>query len=377
MGKWKLIYQVCLLSFYAASVFVLPAEGYISKRYTVEDIVDACTHILFGTVTEVNRKQLTAKLRVEENLKGRSEFNRIQIRLDVGQGRHPEKLMRLLKDRQPIIVFYIQQGDSIKSLAHVNGTWFQIMARDSPDKSKVWWGLTHIEIYLNGSKTSKRVSTPDFQRELRVLLGEKTFRLLFLMRNISESEHRIFSTLKRLGKHRISYQKTEVSKKVESVDADIFWIGYRAVSRDSDFFSSTQENVIKTFVKNGGVVIFSGQDFEGFGRTWGLPGSLDSVENSTRRAIKPGLDEVDILKRPNVICSNEVVIDDAWSGWTEKYRLLTIRNGGKGISVAMLKYGQGLYLITNLCNRSNPEVLANSPLLENLIHFACEFLLKD
>ena len=88
-----------------------PAEGYIAKRYTIRQIVAESTNVVFGTVSEVNTKRQTAKVKVKENLKGTSEFQEIKIRLDVYKGKvdHREEAMRLMKQGTPIIVFYLRQ----------------------------------------------------------------------------------------------------------------------------------------------------------------------------------------------------------------------------------------------------------------------------
>lgn len=383
MKKLKCVYLICLFSLVTASVLILPAEGYIRKRYTIKNIVDECTNILCGTVTEVNLKHLTAKVRVEENLKGISKFKHIQMRLDVGRGRHPQKLIRLLKPEQLIIVFYVQEGNSIKSLAHVKGTWFQIMARDHLDKDSVWWGLTHIEIYLNGSKTSKRTSTAAFQKELRELLNKKTFRLLFLKAKESQAESRAVSMLASVGKYEITYQEIAIPNfqtvvqpaLLDASSTDILWIGYKALSNEQHALRGSQEE-IKTFVENGGVVIISGQDNKisalGLG-TEGLSGFLAGVKSPTRGADQFTQQNIQLFKQPNLICSSGIVVEDGWDRVNDKYEILATTNEGKKI-LAMLKYGRGIYLMAILHNETYSDVSKNRLFLENLIYFACEFL---
>ena len=79
-----------------------PAEGYIAKRYTIRQIVAESTNVVFGTVSEVNVKRRTAKVKVEENLKGTSEFQEIRIRFDVykGEADHRDEIIHFLKRRR-------------------------------------------------------------------------------------------------------------------------------------------------------------------------------------------------------------------------------------------------------------------------------------
>ena len=128
----------------------ISAEGYIAKRYTVRQIVSESTHVVFGTVSEVNTKRKTAKIKVEENLKGKSEFQEIKIRLDVYKGEkdHREEAIGLMRKGEPIIVFYLKAGRRIDSLAHTRGKWFQTQVTRPRDKDWGWWLFTHLEVYL-------------------------------------------------------------------------------------------------------------------------------------------------------------------------------------------------------------------------------------
>ena len=58
----------------------------------------------------------------------------------------------------------------------------------------------------------------------------------------------------------------------------------------------------------------------------------------------------------------------------DKYTILATTNDGKEIAFATLKYGEGLYLITGLQNETSANVFINHQILENLIHFAAEWL---
>lgn len=380
MRKRKNLYFICLLSPFMILASTLPVDSYIRKVYTVEEIVDACTNVLFGTITEVNPNQLTAKLVVDENLKGVSEFRQIQIRLDLGQGKHPQKLIKVLETGQPVIVFYLLEGNSIKSLAHANGTWFQLMAQDKRDKSKVWWGFTHIEIFLNGSKISKRASTLEFQKELRTLLSGNKIKLLFLKTTASESEYKYVSTLKLLEKHYITYQEVRMDDKMHSIDANILWVGYHALAEESVLFS-TNRPLIKDFVKDGGVVIFSGQPDKKIDRLrklFDLQQPPYTPESMGRKVnIHPTSKSGKLFEQPNRIHSHPFMIKATWSLADDRCEpLATTDDGSKSIVMARLKHKKGIYLITNLYNQTPSDVSKNQPLLENLIHFACNSVLE-
>ncbi len=356
------------------------SEGYIAKRYSVPQIVGESSNILFGTVSEINTKRRTAKVKVERYLKGKPEFNEIKIRLDVykGEADHRDEAMGLMKQDAPIIVFYLREGRRIDSLAHVSGKWFQTQTTKRGDEWG-WWLFTHTEKYLNRDKVSRRDSTVDFQKELDAMLGEGAIQLHFLRTDSYKEEYPAISSINSIGDRWVAYDGT-TNRDLPRLDkADILWIGFRTLSRDGRYrLNNKQENRIKEFVKNGGVVIVSGQDSDEDRpcRTGWLPEPLNGVESSRRNDFQPTSNAGELFKAPHRIRSGQLALDDSWSGWNQKYQVLATTNKGKEIVVAKLRYGKGMYLITNLRNSQRQEVNKNRQMLENLVHFAVEFL-KD
>ena len=356
------------------------SEGYIAKRYSVPQIVSESSNIFFGTVSEVNTKRQTAKVKVEKYLKGNPEFDEIQIRLDTYKGEkdHRDEAMGLMKQDAPIIVFYLREGRRIDSLAHVNGKWFQTQTTKRGDEWRRW-AFTHVEVYLNRDKVSRRDSTVDFQKELDAMLGADAIQLHFLRTDSYREEYPAISSINSIGDRWVAYDGTTNRDLPRLNKADILWIGFRTLSRDGRYrLNNKQENRIKEFVKNGGVVIVSGQDSDENRpcRTGWLPEPLNGVESSRRNDFQPTSDAGELFKAPHRIRSGQLALDDSWSGWNQKYQVLATTNKGKEIVVAKLRYGKGMYLITNLRNSQRQEVNKNRQMLENLVHFAVEFL-KD
>ena len=356
------------------------SEGYIAKRYSVPQIVGESSNILFGTVSEVNTKRQTAKVKVEKYLKGNPEFDEIQIRLDTYKGEkdHRDEAMHLMKQDAPIIVFYLREGRRIDSLAHVNGKWFQTQTTKRGDEWRRW-AFTHVEVYLNRDKVSRRDSTVDFQKELDAMLGADAIQLHFLRTDSYREEYPAISSINSIGDRWVAYDGTTNRDLPRLNKADILWIGFRTLARDGRYrLNNKQENRIKEFVKNGGVVIVSGQDSDEDRpcRTGWLPEPLNGVESSRRNDFQPTSDAGELFKAPHRIRSGQLALDDSWSGWNQKYQVLATTNKGKEIVVAKLRYGKGMYLITNLRNSQRQEVNKNRQMLENLVHFAVEFL-KD
>ena len=369
-----------LFSLLVAGILMLiqsPAEGYIAKRYTIRQIVAESTNVVFGTVTEVNTKRKTAKVKVKENLKGTSEFQEIKIRLDVYKGKvdHREEAMRLMKQGAPIIVFYLRHGRRIDSLAHIGGKWFQTQTTKRGDEWG-WWLFTHTEKYLNNDKVSRRDSTPDFQEELRTLLSGDALQLLLLKTDRYESESRAIAELDAVADFGFVYHATSDRNLPTLREADILWLGFRTLSDGRYRLNRERERRIKEFVKNGGIVIASGQDSDDERpcETGWLPEPLRGVESSTRNDFKITSHAGELFKEPNRIRSGQLSLDDSWRGWNEKYEILATTNDGKEIVVAKLKHGKGMYLVTNLHNQRSSQVSKNRRMLENLVHFAVRFL---
>ena len=374
----RTFYLLCLLT--TAFLLINPptSESYIAKRYSVPQIVGESSNILFGTVSEINTKHQTAKVKVERYLKGNPEFNEIKIRLDVykGEADHREEAMGLMKQDAPIIVFYLREGRRIDSLAHVSGKWFQTQTTKRGDEWG-WWLFTHTEKYLNRDKVSRRDSTVNFQKELDAMLGEDAIQLHFLRTDSYREEYPAISSINSIGDRWISYDGTTNRDLPRLNKADILWLGFRTLSRDGKYrLNQEQEKRIREFVKNGGVVIASGQDSDDnhpCESGW-LPEPLNGVESSQRNDFQPTSAAGELFTVPHRIRSGQLALDDSWSGWNQKYQVLATTNSGKEIVVAKLRYGKGMYLITNLRNSRRNEVDKNRRMLENLVHFAVEFL---
>ena len=356
----------------------ISAEGYIAKRYTVRQIVSESTHVVFGTVSEVNTQRKTAKIKVEENLKGKSEFQEIKMRFDVYKGEtdYRKEIIRFLRKDEPIIVFYLKAGRRIDSIAHTRGKWFQTQVTRPRDKDWGWWLFTHFEKYLNEDKVSRRDSTPDFQDELRAMLSGDALQLLLLKTERYESEPRAIAELDAVADFGFVYHATTDRNLPTLGEADILWLGFRSLSEGRYRLNDKQERRIREFVKKGGIVIASGQDSDDdrpCGTGW-LPERLKGVESPIRNDFHATSHAGELFKTPNRIRSGQLALDDSWRGWNEKYQILATTNNGKEIAIAKLSYGKGVYLVTSLCNRENSHIVKNRRMLENLVHFAVGFL---
>ena len=390
--------RLLLLSFILLLCFqflfaVSQTQAFIARHYTLQEVLAECSNILFGTVTSVNQKRMTAKVKVEENLKGESDFQEIKINLSTGQGNFPEKMIKKFKVGKPIIIFYKREGRRIPSLGHVDGTWFQTFGQDRSDKSRVWWNFTHIEIYMH--RTYKG-STPDFQRVVRDALEGRgklankksskveslaevsadAVRVLVLSGNRFNVEFPTISAFSPVGGHQVAYQRTK-DRNLPNLDhADVLWLGQGEICEEKYRLTKERENKIKAFVKDGGVVIVSGQDSDDDRPcpTGWIPERMKGVERMGRTDFDPTRASGTLFSKPNEIQFGDVFLDDAWTKWSDKYTILATTNDGKEIAFATLEYGEGMYLITSLQNETSANVFINYQIIENLLYFAVEWL---
>ena len=372
---------------------VAQTQAFITRHYTLQEVLAECSNVVFGTVTSVNQKRMTAKVKVEENLKGKSDFQEIKINLSTGQGNFPQKMIKKFKAGKPVIIFYKREGRRLPSLGHVDGTWFQTFAQDRSDKSRVWWNFTHIEIYMH--RTYKG-STPDFQRVVRDTLAGRVkpkntrsskveslaeaptdaVRVLVLSGNRFNVEFPTISALNPVGGSHVVYQRTKNRNLPSLKHADILWLGQGEICEERYRLNKEREKKIKAFVKNGGVVIVSGQDSDDDRpcRTGWIPEPMKGVERTGRSDFEPTRAAGTLFSEPNEIQFGDVFLDDAWTKWSDKYTILATTNDGKELAFATLEYGEGMYLITSLQNETSANIFINYQIIENLIYFAVKWL---
>lgn len=358
----------------------LVANAYISIRYTLPQIVDASTNIVSGAVTEVNTNRKTANFKVEHNLKGRSEFDVIKIRFDTYKGEkdYRKELSQFLKEDEDILVCYLQEGRRIDALAHTRGKWFQLQLTKDSERGWGRWGFTHFEKYLNRDVVSKRDSTPKLKEELSSIIKGDTVKLLHLNNKSYKDELSVISGIYSAGNRWIVWDQTTDRNLRGLSNKDILWLGFRAIDNGRYQLNSSQEKRIKDFVKGGGVVIVSGQDNDDNRQSkigW-LSEPLKGVESNRRSDFKPTSKAGNLFKTPHRIQSGQLSLDDSWNGWNDKFEVLATTNSGKEIMVAKLRYGKGMYLITNLRNDGKENISKNSKMLENLVHYAVDFVKK-
>jgi len=384
--------------------------AFIQREYTLQEVLDESTNIVSGKVTSVDKKRMRAIVEVQENLKGRSDFKQIKMNIAVGDTRgkltSPKMMMAKLDNGLPIIVFYQKEGRNLAALGYVSKTFFQLFATDGPNRDKVWWRHTHIEAYMhrtfNGTTeqlykvvkdtlVGNNPLTPFVKGEMWAGASQNAVKALILTGNGTKSvlgqadsgtvtatpEFLALKKFNEVGWNNVAYQETKDRNLPGLEDAHILWIGQREIGNDGYHLSKDTENRIKRFVEKGGVVILSSQDSDPerpCGDGWSPEPILgvDGQKRSDFQIVNSSAEN--LFQKPNVVKSGQLHLDDTWTNWDKKFDILATTNSGQDIVVATLKEGKGMYIVTGIQNETQEDVKANSPLIENLIHFAVTHL---
>ena len=124
------------------------ATGFIQRLFPLKEVLDQSTHVLVGRMETVDVGKRTAVAVFDRTLKGKREFQRIRMNLGVAPKAHFQYLLARLKPGSPCIIFYKREKQSLASCVHAGDTWFQLFATDEGQGDKLWWRMSHLEIYL-------------------------------------------------------------------------------------------------------------------------------------------------------------------------------------------------------------------------------------
>jgi hypothetical protein len=196
--------------------------------------------------------------------------------------------------------------------------------------------------------------------------------VLVLTGNISQAEFPVLETFTDVDGEKVTYSQTKDTALPGLNNADILWIGQGEICENGYFFSADTENKIKNFVKSGGIVISIGQDSDDDDPCpvgW-ITAPILGVEspNMPTFEITDAPEVGDLFEKPNRI---EIAdFDDAWADPDDAYIVLATVNNGQEVGIALLKHGTGYYILTSIENEDANQAATNTPIMENLIHYA-------
>jgi hypothetical protein len=205
-------------------------------------------------------------------------------------------------------------------------------------------------------------------------------KVLVLTGNMRDLEFPALQKVKAVGNRKIILERTN-DKKLPRLDkSHILWISYAEISDERYQFNYDIEKRLKSFVANGGVVIAMGQKSrpKRSCRTTWLPEPIVGKKSDQIQEFDPTSKAGNLFQRPNRIKSGHLAIGDPWVKWSDNYELLaTVKLDGKDAAAALkLEYGDGMFIVTALKNETPDNIKLNAPMMENLIHYAVEWINK-
>ncbi|MBI2929384.1 MAG: VCBS repeat-containing protein [Verrucomicrobia bacterium] len=141
--------KTCHLLRTIAVIFFLglaPTGAFIECMYSLQEILDECTHVAAGKLTRVDAGARTVVAELQRPLKGKAEYKQVNMNIALGPAHHAKYVIDRMSADAPVILFYKRESQNIAALVHAGDLWFQLYATDETDnRDKVWWRFTHVE----------------------------------------------------------------------------------------------------------------------------------------------------------------------------------------------------------------------------------------
>lgn len=201
-------------------------------------------------------------------------------------------------------------------------------------------------------------------------------KFLMLAGNISQAEFPVLQKFTKVGNQTLVYEQTKDRTLPGIEKANILWIGQGEICENAYFLDKATENKIKDFVNRGGIAISIGQDSDG-GRpceTGWFPAKVTGIERGGVEVfeITKAPEVGDLFTKPNKVA--QIHFDDAWTQPDNSIILLATIAGGADVGIGLLRHGKGTYILTSIENENAGDVGVNTPIMENLIHYAVKLI---
>jgi len=143
------------------------APAYIERMYSLQEVLNESNHVVVGKIESVNPEKQLATATIERALKGQVQIARVQMLIGITAPEQARYVFQRLEVGAPFLLFIKRDGNNIVSLAHTGDTWLQFYASDEPDRRRVWWRMSHIEVSMgrtfNGTTADLVKLTEDVQ----------------------------------------------------------------------------------------------------------------------------------------------------------------------------------------------------------------------
>jgi len=258
-------------------------------------------------------------------------------------------------DGQNVVLAQLQHGDGLYLLA--------ALRNDQPQSVQANRPLIENLVHYAGRWAMRHAPKPT--------------RVLALAGSGSTHEVGALRNVRKVGQWRLSVTETKDPNLPGLDDADVLWLGFRAVDLNGHHLDDAAEARIRAFAQRGGVVIVSGQDYDVDQpmRTGWTPERIEGSEINPMPVRGAGALE-ELLAKPRQVDVGRLVIDDAWKNPSDKYAVALHTEDGQNVVLAQLRHGDGLYLIVALKNDRQQSVEANRPLMENLVHYGVRWAMR-
>jgi hypothetical protein len=196
--------------------------------------------------------------------------------------------------------------------------------------------------------------------------------VLVLTGNTVQLEFPVLEGFTDVDGEKVTYEQTKDRDLPGLENADILWIGQGEIREGNYLLDAVTEEKIRNFVASGGIVISIGQDSDD-----NVPCEIGWITAPIVGVERSGVEifevtdapEVgDLFSKPNNV--DTAFFNDAWTDPDDQYIVLATIAGGQDVGFALLAHGRGWYIITSLENEEAGDVATNTPIMENLIHYA-------
>ncbi len=196
--------------------------------------------------------------------------------------------------------------------------------------------------------------------------------VLVLAGNTAQLEFPVLEKFTNVNGEKVAYEQTKDRSLPGLENADILWIGQGEIREGNYLLDAETEEKIRNFVGSGGIVISIGQDSDDNTPCeigW-ITAPIVGVERSGVETFEvTDAPEVgDLFSKPNNV--DAAFFNDAWTDPDDQYIILATIADGQDVGFVLLAHGSGWYIVTSLENEEAGDVATNTPIMENLIHYA-------
>ncbi len=164
----------CFLSVLMVAFVLGPvALGVITALTPLKAFLSDSQFIAVVKVEKLLPEKPAMILTVAEELKGKTPFSRLRVNLtgdkEAEKEKHLPQLLKRLAPELSLVLFINKRGNVFTTLAYTNGTWFQILGRQTGEDT-IAWSFTHCEPYL---RRTFKGTTEELRRAIKDSLEKK------------------------------------------------------------------------------------------------------------------------------------------------------------------------------------------------------------